>query len=66
MILILKSFSNIAGKLRTPLTWVLESFSIKEFYDLLQTEGFETATHNRWWKALLFDDGKHSSSVMGF
>lgn len=47
MILILKSFSNIAGKLRTPLTWVLESFSIKEFYDLLQTEGFETATHNR-------------------
>lgn len=47
MIFILQSFSNIAGKLRTPLTWVLGSFSVKEFYDLLETEGFETPTHKR-------------------
>ena len=47
MIFILQSFSNIAGKLRTPLKWVLGSFSVKEFYDLLETEGFETPTHKR-------------------
>lgn len=46
MIFILQSFSNISGKLRTPFTWVLGSFSVKEFYDL-ETEGFETPTHKR-------------------
>lgn len=40
-------FLNIAGKLRVPHTNVLRSFSMKKFYDLLETEGLETQTHKR-------------------
>lgn len=36
------SFENIGGKLRIPHKYVLWTFSRKEFYDLLETEGFET------------------------
>lgn len=39
------SFENIGGKLRIPHKYVLWTLSRKKFYDLLETEGFETQKH---------------------